>query len=66
MLYPLIIATLANGQLEDSRRRAEHARRVRQVRDENRSAAAPGTKLPSASSQASWPRDCECRCTAGV
>ena len=40
MLYPLIIQTLANEQLEDSRRRAERARRVRQARTENRSAEA--------------------------
>jgi hypothetical protein len=44
MLYPLIIQTLANEQLEESRRRAERARRVRQARDENRSAAAPGKR----------------------
>ena len=44
MLYPLIIQSLANEQLEASRRRAERPRRVRQARDENRTAAAPGTR----------------------
>ena len=44
MLYPLIIQTLANEQLAEARRRAERARRVRQARDENRSAAAPGKR----------------------
>ena len=39
MLYPLIIQALANEQLEESRRRAEHARRARQARDENRAAS---------------------------
>ena len=38
MLYPLIIQTLANEQLEESRRHAERVRRIRQARAENRSA----------------------------
>jgi hypothetical protein len=42
MLYPLIISTLANEELEETRRRAERARRLRQARDENRPAAAAG------------------------
>src|SRR5260370_504222 len=35
MLYPLIIQTLANEQLEESRRHAERVRRLRQAREEN-------------------------------
>jgi hypothetical protein len=42
MLYPLIIATLANEQLEETRRRAERARRARQARAENRPAVSSG------------------------
>ena len=42
MLYPLIISTLANEQLEEARRSGERTRRIRQARDENRPAAAPG------------------------
>lgn len=38
MLYPLIIATLASEQLEESRRHAEKVRRIRQARAENRAA----------------------------
>ncbi len=38
MLYPLIIQTLANEQLEEARRHAERTRRVRQARAENRQA----------------------------
>jgi hypothetical protein len=38
MLYPLIIATLANEQLEESRRHGEKIRRIRQARAENRAA----------------------------
>ena len=38
MLYPLIIQTLANEQLEESRRHAEKVRRVRQARAENQAA----------------------------
>ena len=41
MLYPLIIATLANEQLEEARRSGERTRRIRQFRAENRPAAAP-------------------------
>jgi len=44
MLYPLIIQTLANEQLEDSRRYAERVRRIRQARAENR----PARKAPKA------------------
>ncbi len=36
MLYPLIIQTLANEQLEEARRHAERTRRIRQARAENR------------------------------
>lgn len=39
MLYPLIIATLANEQLEESRRHGERVRRIRQARAENHPAA---------------------------
>ncbi|HMD94680.1 MAG TPA: hypothetical protein VKG80_18780 [Trebonia sp.] len=39
MLYPLIIATLASEQLEESRRHAEKVRRIRQARAENHPAA---------------------------
>ena len=35
MLYPLIIQTLANEQLEETRRHAEHVRRIRQAWAEN-------------------------------
>jgi hypothetical protein len=38
MLYPLLIQTLANEELEEARRRAERARRIRQARAENRPA----------------------------
>ena len=40
MLYPLIIATLANEQLEEARRIGERTRRIRQARAENRLAEA--------------------------
>ena len=40
MLYPLIIATLANEQLEEARRRGERTRRIRQAREANRRAVA--------------------------
>jgi hypothetical protein len=43
MLYPLIIQTLANEQLEESRRHAERVRRIRQARAENRPAPEPRT-----------------------
>ena len=44
MLYPLIIQTLANEQLEESRRHAERVRRIRQARAENR----PASQAPKA------------------
>ena len=47
MLYPLIIQSLANEQLEESRRRAERVRRIRQARAENRPAPEPRTSPPS-------------------
>ncbi len=40
MLYPLLIQTLASEELEQTRRRAERARRIRQARAENRPAEA--------------------------
>jgi hypothetical protein len=43
MLYPLMIATLASEQLEESRRHAEKIRRIRQARAENQ-AARPAPK----------------------
>jgi hypothetical protein len=36
MLYPLLLQTLANEQLEETRRHAEHLRRVREIRAGNR------------------------------
>jgi len=40
MLYPLIISTLANEQLEEARRSGERTRRIRQLREEHRPAGA--------------------------
>jgi hypothetical protein len=42
MLHPLIIQTLASEQLEESRRHAEHVRRIRQARAENH----PARRVP--------------------
>ncbi len=41
MLHPMIIQTIAAEQLEETRRRAELGRRIRQARAANRPATEP-------------------------
>jgi hypothetical protein len=48
MLYPLTIQTIANERVEESHRRAAHARRIREIRAQTR-AETPRTRESRAS-----------------